>query len=228
MNRATLLGTFALLCAAQLALPAWKMQHQFDLESNAPRFLCRARPIDPVDPLRGRYVSIDLDGLEELPLDPGPGEDTERGHGMAYLVFAEGPDGFATYSLTHQTPDHDAWLRVRYFRQGEKARVLVSSLPFTRYYLKETRAPLAEEAYRRAAGEAQAWIALRVQRGDAALEELFIDGKPILEWLREHEAGAEGRSVSRPGKLEVQPPEESEDGEAESEPGHLEEPLVGR
>ena len=50
----------------------------------------------------------------------------------------------------------------------------------------EGAAPEAEAVYRaRNAGPSDAWVTVRVLGGRAVLEELYIGGKPVREFLRE-------------------------------------------
>ena len=59
-------------------------------------------------------------------------------------------------------------------------------LPFNRYYMDENLAPDAEAAYReRALDPGQTWIALRVLGGRGVIEELYLGGKPVGQFLRE-------------------------------------------
>ena len=58
-------------------------------------------------------------------------------------------------------------------------------LPFDRYYMKESRAPEAERSYNRRAQGEKAWVTVRIREGHAVLEELYIDGLPIREYLEQ-------------------------------------------
>jgi hypothetical protein len=59
-------------------------------------------------------------------------------------------------------------------------------IPFNRYYMDEKLAPAAEAAYREhSTREVQdVYVTVRVKDGNAALEELYIEGIPIREFLR--------------------------------------------
>ena len=69
-------------------------------------------------------------------------------------------------------------------------------LPFDRYYMEETLAPEAERAYwdtirrqRRREDDAgppppQTFVTVRVKDGHAVLEELYIDDRPVREYLK--------------------------------------------
>jgi len=107
-------------------------------------------------------------------------------HGdVAYLELREGANGFAEIVALHkEKPDADLVLQTTIsFRSPETVGV---QLPFDRYYMDENAAPEAEEAYRaRALDPAESWVLVRVLGGRAVLEELYIGGKPVREFLRE-------------------------------------------
>jgi len=60
--------------------------------------------------------------------------------------------------------------------------------PFDRYYMDEHAAPAAEAAYREhSRGEVRdVYVTVRVKDGNAVVEELFIAGMPIREFLRKN------------------------------------------
>jgi uncharacterized membrane-anchored protein len=62
--------------------------------------------------------------------------------------------------------------------------------PFDRYYMEESAAPRAEAAYRENSRRTNqdAYVTVRVYRGSAALEELYVGGKAIRDYLREEAA----------------------------------------
>ena len=64
------------------------------------------------------------------------------------------------------------------------------SLPFDKYWVTERDAPAAEAAYRAQSrrDKRNAFCTVRVFRGDAALEQLYLDGVPLGEYLRANAA----------------------------------------
>jgi hypothetical protein len=60
------------------------------------------------------------------------------------------------------------------------------SLPFDKYWVTERDAPAAETAYRAQSqrDKRNAFVTVRVFRGDAALEQLYLNGLPLEEYLR--------------------------------------------
>jgi hypothetical protein len=69
------------------------------------------------------------------------------------------------------------------------------NLPFTRFYMEETLAPRAEAAYSRHANRRDrtvddVYVSVRVKDGRGVIEDLFIKGRPIRDFLAK-EAAAE-------------------------------------
>lgn len=184
----------ALLIGAALAigLPAlsiWKHQQQLS-SGDALKFALR--PIDPYDPFRGRYVSLAFGQLLATPADAST--EFSPGH-TAYLSYGKDADGFVEPQHLHDAaPRNKPFLKVTigYPSEGE---TIGYRLPFDRYYLNELDAPRAEQLASEAmASQAtgnsgdegrRAFIIARVLDGEAAVEALYLDGKPIEEILRQ-------------------------------------------
>ena len=66
-------------------------------------------------------------------------------------------------------------------------------MPFDRYYMEETKAPTAEHTYRehnrRGQTNQTAYAVVRIRDGDAVLEDLCINDKPIRQYLAEKPTG---------------------------------------
>ena len=172
---------FAALAAAQLAVPGWMVIRQELTLRDGRSFKLRTAPVDPYDAFRGRFVALSFQAAAVPATEPW-----QRGQ-QVFAKLREGTDGFATVEELVARPTAGAndavqvevgWYRVVF--------------PFDRYYLEESKAPAAEEAYRIASrAERPAWVTIRVRNGYAAIEELFIDGKPILQYLRDHPPAAD-------------------------------------
>ena len=68
------------------------------------------------------------------------------------------------------------------------------SYPFDRYYMNEKKAPEVDRLLmggRFRALTVPAHVTVRVLGETVVLEELYLDGKPVLEYLREHAEDAE-------------------------------------
>jgi len=174
------LSLFALLATVQIAVPAWMIARQLSTLREGRPFKFRTAPVDPYDAFRGSFVALQFKA-EQTDV-PGPFQLGER----VYVALAEDADGFAKVERLSREPLRgDNVIRAKTAYSPTDRTYL--AFPFDRYYLEEKAAPQAEEAYRNASrrGHEDAWVTVRVHDGYAAIEELYIDGKPIREFLRE-------------------------------------------
>ena len=176
------LAFWLVLAAVQLGVPGWMIVGEERVLQNGRLLKLQTRPVDPADLFRGRYVALGFT-IEQVPREFAVGVfDPEE---TAYLALREGADGFAEpVALTKDKPAGNLVLEVKVTFVSD---VTVGvELPFNRYYMDENAAPAAEIAYRQQAGnEANTWVTVRVLDGRAVIEELYISGKPVREFLHE-------------------------------------------
>lgn len=187
MSRRWIIAVLLGLFAVQWMIPLTLIQgHQSVLdEGTAYRF--RTTPVDPVDPFRGRYVTLGFAASRVTVAEPDAYERNTR----MYAPLRVDEDGFA-YLLPPlgEPPAEGDYLVVRVMANvGERA--LRVALPFDRFYLEESRAPRAEALLRRREGDAgpQVWAEVRVLGDRAVIADLVVDGRPLRQWLRAHPAG---------------------------------------
>jgi hypothetical protein len=172
---------FAVVALAQLAVPAWAIRMRIETLSKGKLWKFRTAPVDPVDALRGRYVALSF-AAEKVPqaerLPPAS---------IAYAFLKEDSNGFAEIDHLSTTPEKgDNVMAVQpggWWDDSQHVDFL-----FDKFWLSEKIAPQADRAY--AAGSRKdkenAYATVRVHNGDAALEQLYIDNQPLLEYLRNH------------------------------------------
>ncbi len=191
------LGCYFLAVGAALAYPVAKII-SFEYPAVPPNiYMFETEIDDPYDPMRGRYVRLDfkqnqvrLPGRETKLLDWGR---------PCYAVLAENPDGTARIADlvtdVKKLPAGKDFLKVRYAyfsedfdentKKFEKTGVHEIVLPFDRFYLNERLAPEAEKEVQESTRRGKAFVRVKIYRnGNFALDDLIVDGKPILERLR--------------------------------------------
>jgi uncharacterized membrane-anchored protein len=186
-KRNLLLLGFAAVVAAQLAVPAWMIiEREWTLREGRV-FKFKTRPVDPADAFRGRYVWLGLDpGVIRVP-------DVNQWHydQKAFAVLGTNTDGFVTVErLEHEAPAGDTVaLPVHVgWPDMKKGEVHVNWTGLDRYYMAEQKAPAAEEAYRAHSRRTNqtCYVSVRIRGTSALVENLYIDNKPIHDWLCEH------------------------------------------
>ena len=105
MNR---VATVALVAVAQLACVGASVAPQLSSRLTGEDYAMEVRPLDPIDPFRGAYVTLDYPGLQPL-RDEAPAD----GHGDVYVTLVE-EDGFwVAESVSGTRPDSGPYLTCR-------------------------------------------------------------------------------------------------------------------
>jgi uncharacterized membrane-anchored protein len=167
---------FGLVALAQLAVPASLVWEREQTLRHGSVWKFRTAPVDPVDAFRGRYVALQFD-VETQEIVPPPGADSGQ---TIFVTMRQNAEGFAEIDqVLASPPAGDDFIEA-------KLAGKIVSLPFDKYWVNERDAPAAEAAYlalsRR--DKRNAFVTVRVFRGDAALEQLYLDGQPLGDYLR--------------------------------------------
>ena len=165
-----------ILVLAQLAVPAsliWKREQTL---RHGSIWKFRTAPVDPVDVFRGRYVALEFDA-ESQQISPPP--NVESGQPV-FVTLRQSAEGFAELDQVLATrPVGDDFIEA--LLAGKTV-----ALPFDKFWMTERDAPAADAAYRAESrrDKKNAFVTVRVLRGDAAVEQLFLDNQPLGEYLR--------------------------------------------
>jgi len=166
---------FAIAVLAQLFFPISMVAEKNDIIKNGAEFKIRTQPIDPADPLRGRYVAINMTVNV-----PEAAKDEVAYWGTNYLHLTTGTDGFAEVVAIskHPIPEKNVVKleNVYIFENGDLR------LPYDRYYMQEKAAPKAERAFFGA--QEDTYVTLRVKKGMGVISGLYIGDVAIEEYVR--------------------------------------------
>ena len=169
----------------QLAVPGWMIFEQEQTLRLGKEYKFQTEPVDPYDLFRGRYVALRFKAEDYYPTNS---ESHLQPGSEIYVALKINSEGFAEVERVSGNPlpgDNVFQATIRWKNDTS----LHLGFPFSHYYMEENRAPAAEAAYRKANirnSKQQTWAVVRVRNGKAALADLFIDGQPIREYLRDH------------------------------------------
>jgi len=169
-------AVFCVQCAAGFSMIASREL----ILAKGTRVLMTVQPVDPYDPMRGRYVSLRPDMKE-----PESAHDSNGQTGPSPVFFAVlGLDeqGFSrVVSYETKRPRGKTYLAVRRHYGAVE-------WPVDRYYVREDLGPKADAYMSKIAWGAltaeKAYIAARVLNGELAIEGLYFDGKPFEDTLK--------------------------------------------
>jgi uncharacterized membrane-anchored protein len=178
------ISLFLCLFALQIAVPVYMIIHRENVLRYGKQYKFRTAPVDPYDAFRGKYVAL------KMQEDTAPVLDNSQFlHGQKlYALIEEDRDGFSKITgVLKNRPLRGDYIKARYgYNDGSK---IYLNLPFDRFYMDEKDAPLAESAYRTysRSDKQDAYILVRIKDGSAVIEDLFINNKPILQFLKDSE-----------------------------------------
>jgi uncharacterized membrane-anchored protein len=173
---------FGVVALAQLAVPAAMVWQREQTLKNGRVWKFRTAPVDPVDVIRGRYIALRFTAEEFA----APAK-FEAGDKSVYAVLKQGTDGFAEvdHLTTEAVGTDDAVPVESVWWYGDKQHM---RFPFNKFWVAEANAAAAERAYleNNRRDNQNVYVTIRVRRGDAALDQLYIDNQPLFEYLRAH------------------------------------------
>jgi uncharacterized membrane-anchored protein len=171
-----------LIALAQLAVPAsivWKRGQTF---AHGRLWKFKTEPVDPIDAIRGRYVALRFAAEKAKATPDALIKDRSV---PVFVTLKEDTEGFAQVdqiSTERITGDNVIQVENGYWSDGWQHL----RFPFNKLWVAEKIAPQAEQAYRENSrrGKENAYVTVRVHNGDAALEQLYIENKPLRDYLR--------------------------------------------
>lgn len=139
-------------------------------------------PVDPYDALRGRYLWL---SFKENTLQERADLKVTRGQYIYVMLKTDDHEfaRFSDYALEPSRGKNYLKLQVQYNYNGK----IGVEIPFRKYFVNETSASKAEIIYNRGAradSKSEAYVLVRVKNGNAVIEELYINGKPLPELIK--------------------------------------------
>ncbi|OGV50375.1 MAG: hypothetical protein A2X49_12010 [Lentisphaerae bacterium GWF2_52_8] len=181
-----LISAFIVMALAQLGAPLAMIARHENVLSNGTVYKFKTAPVDPDDPFRGKYVALSFEQRSVSCPEP---EKLRRGETI-YVRVKNGPDGFAVLgeASPNRPSEGDYFPAKVLYSHNKKVDI---TMPFDRYYLNEAAAPAAEEAYRKLnrrngknSPRDNTYVTIRIKDGAVVLEELYLDGVPIRDYLK--------------------------------------------
>jgi uncharacterized membrane-anchored protein len=172
-----------LLALAQLYVPASMIRHREEVLASGKAFRFQSAPVDPSDPFRGKYISLQY--KHNTIALPG-GQNWESGDEV-FVLLARDRAGFARIRQVDRKKPPPAAdyvkARVAYVNQEQPKPILVIDYPFNRFYMEESKALAAEQAYAASLSDSSqvTYALVRIKAGEAVLEDVMIGEVSIRE-----------------------------------------------
>ena len=175
---------FIIVALVQLAVPAKMILDKENILSLGTPYKFRTAPIDPTDPFRGKYITLNFEANEfEVQNDS-----LWKTDDVVYVHLGNDKDGFAKIKdITRQPPADDnvdyVKARIRYV-YDDKVTIEYS---FTHFYMEENKAYGAEDIYRSTQLDTaqKVYALVNVRKGEAALKDVMINDVSIADVVEE-------------------------------------------
>ncbi len=178
-NRGLLLIVFGVVALIQLYVPARMVVSREAVLQGGEEFWFETAPIDPSDPFRGRYVILRF----KENVVTGVVDTTWMMGDEIFISLDTDANGFARIRSASRLEPYDDYPFVKAKVAHVSGDRLMIAYPFERYYMEESKAPVAETVYNEMAVDttSRSWAVVRIKDGEAVLEDVMIDGMPIRE-----------------------------------------------
>lgn len=176
---------FCLMVLLQLWTPAAMIWNQEAVLKTGKAFKFRSAPVDPNDPFRGKYINLSFNENSFKINDTALLQSGEN----IYVQLGSDNAGFAKIiSVQSARPNSSIDFikaKVNYFVNDSTRQVFIE-WPFTRFYMEETKAYDAEKVYIKSTADSSSitYALVKVKSGEAVLENVFINNKPIASYIK--------------------------------------------
>ncbi|MCK8521564.1 GDYXXLXY domain-containing protein [Aquimarina sp. D1M17] len=173
---------FMLLALVQVFIPSQMIWQQEDILESGTLYKFKTMPIDPNDPFRGKYITLNY---EENSIKIA---DTSYRYGDKILIYLDKDrQGFAKVTSITKELSEAKGEYVRGEVTGNYNGVINFELPFNRFYMEESKAYDAEKAYRTVNRDSlvqNVYAEVYVKEGESVLRNVIIEGVPIQEYVK--------------------------------------------
>ena len=181
-NRKTayIFGAFVVLALVQLFVPANMILNREQVLKSGVAYKFKTRPIDPNDPFRGKYITLDYE------LNSFETKDTTWVSGQPFYLYLKNDSlGYATIDtiskiVLKEKNDYIKSKVARYYYAGNDVNF---DLPFDRFYMEETKAYDAEVLTRAAVRDTSktTYALVYIKAGEAVLADVLVNNVSVID-----------------------------------------------
>lgn len=175
---------FIALAFVQWWVPAQMIMGNESVLNNGISYKFLTEPVDPADPFRGKYISLNFKADEFIV----PGNHAFTAGQEVYIGLAQDDSGYAKISwLSEKKPaagsDYVKAI-ISHIDYDNKQKVHIA-YPFNKYYMEEYRAPRAETVYRESNRDMKnrTYAMIKIFKGNAVIEDVLINDTSIHKYL---------------------------------------------
>ncbi len=185
-KRYQILIAFLFVAAAQIYVPASMILDNEDILATGETYKFLVQPIDPNDPMRGKYITLNFKENSFTTIEESPyvqGEDV-------FVILDKNPDDFSEIRyLSKEKPKNFDFVEAKIWSVNafNDSTNITIQYPFDRFYMDEFLAPKAEIIYNESLGDSvtTTYALVKIKNGKAVLKDVMIDEKSIIDIIGE-------------------------------------------
>jgi len=193
-----ILAGFILLCIVQLGFVLNMTIQSNKVLNEGTVFNFITAPVDPNDPFRGKYVTLNFEENSFCVPDTLSWKNKK----IAYAEIGGRYNGFAfVVGLTLDPPPspHYVEVKIRSVSALDSCQKVFFEYPFNKFYMEEGKAAIAEQAYREAQnqGKEKTWAVVSIQNGESVLQDVMINNVSLRDISEENQEADAEEKVTR-------------------------------
>lgn len=185
MKSKIVLPAFLIMVLVQLYVPAKMIFKKESVVTTGKEFRFKTAPVDPTDPFRGKYIVL---SFEENAIQVTNANDWNQGDHV-FVSLATNDKGYARIlSVSKDEPlNEEDYVKANLgFIMNDSLSNVTIQYPFDRFYMEESKAYDAEQAYNESTRDTSrvTYAIVKVRNGDAVVTDVIINGVPIREAVK--------------------------------------------
>lgn len=177
---------FLLLALIQWVVPGKIIWEKDAVLKKGQSYKFKTEPVDPSHPFKGKYITLNF--VESSFTDTI--NRNLSGNQDVYVILGTDARGFTNIKdlSTTEPRNNNAYVKAKVYyvsRENDSSRVRIR-YPFDAFYMDEYKAPRAENIYRESNRDLSSttYALVKIHKGEAVIENVFINGIPIMELIR--------------------------------------------
>lgn len=170
----------------QLYVPASMILERESILKNGKQYKFKAAPVDPNDPFRGKYITLQYDARIAKVNDKLNWQN--EGEEPVFVIIDIDKDGYAKIDtiLKEKPSGTKDYIKAKVDYVSYDSLVYID-YPFSRYYMEEQKAPRAEKLYIQSTRDTshKTYSLVCIKNGEAVLKDVLIDEIPIGQITKE-------------------------------------------
>lgn len=176
---------FIIVALVQLFIPAKMILIQEDVLTTGTAYKFKTQPVDPSDPFRGKYITLNYD-INSAKTDDSLWYRKDN----VYVYLNKDNLGFAElYKVSKEPLDiKNDYVIAEVNRFNKNTQKVNFNLPFNRFYMEESKAKPAEDAYRKAQRDSvpnNIYGLVYIKDGEAVLNDVIINDVSIAKYVED-------------------------------------------